>query len=118
MAERSREAGGSNVLIRLAAFVGLTFWLIPLIAAVAQAQSPANLPAGVVSVEIDNQPIDAITAPVTSNATPEVSGRVDLGVPAIDLAVSGNGDVSVSAEVDGRGRFRVTLPQPLVDGQY
>lgn len=118
MAERSREAGGSIVLIRLAAFVGLTFWLIPLIAAVAQAQSPANLPAGVVSVEIDNQPIDAITAPVTSNATPEVSGRVDLGVPTIDLAVSGNGDVSVSAEVDGRGRFRVTLPQPLADGQY
>jgi hypothetical protein len=118
MAERSREAGGSIVLIRLAAFVGLTFWFIPLIAAVAQAQSPANLPAGVVSVEIDNQPIDAVTAPVTSNPTPEVSGRVDLGVPAIDLAVSGNGDVSVSAEVDGRGRFRVTLPQPLADGQY
>jgi hypothetical protein len=118
MAERSREAGGSNVLIRLAALVGLTFWFIPLIAAVAQAQSPANLPAGVVSVEIDNQPIDTVTAPVTSNPTPEVSGRVDLGVPAIDLVVSGTGDVSVSAEVDGRGRFRVALPQPLADGQY
>ena len=60
MTERSREAGGSNVLIRLAALVGLTFWFIPLLAAVAQAQAPSNLPAGVVSVEIDNQPIDAV----------------------------------------------------------
>ena len=32
--------------------------------------------------------------------------------------VSGNGDVSVSAAVDDRGRFRVTLPQPLAEGQY
>ena len=106
------------MLIRLAALVGLTFWFIPLLAAVAQAQSSSNLPAGVVSVEIDNQPIDAVTAPVTSNANPEISGRVDLGVPAIDLVVSGNGDVSVSADVDDRGRFRVALPQPLADGQY
>ncbi len=118
MAERSREAGGSIVLIRLAALVGLTFWFIPLLAAVAQDQSPSNLPAGVVSVEIDNQPIDAVTAPVTSNPTPEISGRVDLGVSAIDLVVSGTGDASVSAEVDDRGRFRVALSQPLADGQY
>src|SRR3954471_22878367 len=118
MAERSREAGGSIVLIRLAALVGLTFWFIPLVATVAQAQTPTNLPAGVASVEIDNQPIDAVTTPVTSNSTPEISGRVDLGVPTVDLVVSGNGDVSVSAEVDGRGRFRTTLPQPLPDGQY
>src|SRR6476659_3352594 len=100
MTERSREAGGSNVLIRLATLVGLTFWFIPLLAAVAQAQAPSNLPAGVVSVEIDNQPIDAVTAPVTSNAAPEISGRVDLGGPAVDIVVSGNGDVRVSAEVD------------------
>ena len=106
------------MLIRLAALVGLTFWFIPLVAAVAQAQSASNLPAGVVSVEIDNQPIDAVTVPVTSNPNPEISGRVELGAPSIDLVVSGNGDVGVSADVDDRGRFRVALPQSLSDGQY
>lgn len=118
MAVRSREAGGSTVLIRLATLVGLTFWFIPLLAAVAQAQSPSNLPAGVISVEIDNQAIDAVTSPVTSNPTPEISGRVDVGVSTVDIVVSGSSDASVSADLDDRGRFRVSLPQSLPDGQY
>jgi hypothetical protein len=76
------------------------------------------LPPGIVSVEVDGQPIDAVAVPVTANATPEITGRVELGVPAIELAVADGEVIRFPAEVNARGRFGAAVPQALADGQY
>jgi cell division septation protein DedD len=76
------------------------------------------LPPGILSVEVDGQPIDAVTVPVTDTPTPEISGRVELGVQFIELAVANGEVIRFPAELDGRGRFRQAVPEPLPDGQY
>jgi hypothetical protein len=67
---------------------------------------------------VDGQPIDAETTPTTGNPTPEITGRVELGVPVIDLAIADGEVIRFQAEVSNRGRFRATAPQELPDGQY
>ena len=103
---------------RLTALVAVAICLFALLPAPVQGQYAEGLPPGILSVEVDGQPIDAVTVPVTSNPTPEVSGRVELGVPAIELAVADGEVIRFPAELDDRGRFRVPVPQPLADGQY
>lgn len=77
-----------------------------------------TLPPGIVNVEIDGQAVDAATSPTLANATPEFSGRVELGLPSITLVVTGAEAIQIPVEVDQRGRFRVAAPQPLPDGEY
>ena len=60
-------------LALLAAVITMAFTLI---APAARAQYAARLPPGILNVEVDGQPIDAVTSPVTANATPELTGRV------------------------------------------
>ena len=103
---------------RLAALVTILIWISTLISPTIFAQDAAGLPPGIRSVEVNGQPIDAGTVPVTNNATPEISGRVDLEVPVIELVVGDDGAIRVSAELDDRGRFRVAVPQALANGQY
>jgi len=106
------------VIHRLTAPVVVLIWVFSLIPTTVHAQYAEGLPPGILSVEVDGQPIDAVTIPVTNNPTPEISGRVELGVQVIELAVA-NGEVTrFSAELDDRGRFRVPVPRPLPDGQY
>jgi hypothetical protein len=106
------------VIHRLTAPVVVLIWVFSLIRTTVHAQYAEGLPPGILSVEVDGQPIDAVTIPVTNNPTPEISGRVELGVQVIELAVA-NGEVTrFSAELDDRGRFRVPVPRPLPDGQY
>jgi hypothetical protein len=112
-------AGGVEVLIhRLTALFALIISVFALFPASMHAQYAEGLPPGILSVEVDGQPIDAVTIPVTSNPTPEISGRVELGVPTIELAVADGEVIRFPAEVDDRGRFRAPVPQPLPDGQY
>jgi hypothetical protein len=103
---------------RLTALVAVAIWVFALLPASVQGQYAEGLPPGILSVEVDGQPIDAVTIPVTNNPTPEISGRVELGVPAIELAVANGEVIRFPAELDDRGRFRVPVPQPLADGQY
>jgi hypothetical protein len=103
---------------RLTALVAVAIWVFALFPATVQGQYAEGLPPGILSVEVDGQPIDAVTIPVTSNPTPEISGRVELGVPAIGVAVANGEVIRFPAELDDRGRFRVPVPQPLADGQY
>ena len=92
---------------RLTAPVVVLLWLISLIPTSVHAQYAEGLPSGILSVEVDGQPIDAVTIPVTNNPTPEISGRVELGAPTIDLAVADGEVIRFSAELDDRGRFQL-----------
>ncbi len=103
---------------RFAALVTILIWISTLISPTIFAQDAEGLPAGIRSVEVDGQPINAVTVPTTSNATPEISGRVDLGVPVIEVVIGDDGAIQVSAELDERGRFRVAVPEALPDGQH
>jgi hypothetical protein len=104
-------------LLALFAILGALSLLV-LTSPAARAQYAQGLPPGIVSVEVDGQPLDAATVPVTDKATPEISGRVDAGLTTLDLAVA-NGDViRFSADVDQKGRFKADVPQALSDGQY
>src|SRR5215207_1638040 len=113
------KTGGVELLnARLAALVTIVIWTSTLVSPAIFAQEAPGLPPGIRSVEVDGQPVDAATVPITNNATPEISGRVDLGVPVIELAVGDDGAIRFTAEVADRGRFRVAVPQALADGQY
>jgi hypothetical protein len=113
------NAGGVEMLnARLVALVTILIWISILVPPTIFAQDAEGLPPGIRSVDVDGQPIDAATVPVTNNTTPEISGRVDLEGPVIELVIGDDGAVRVSAELDDRGRFRVAVPQALADGQY
>ena len=103
---------------RLAALVTILIWISTLVSPTIFAQDTAGLPPGIRSVEVDGQPVDAVTVPVTINATPEISGSVNLEVPVLELVVGDDGAIRVSTELDDRGRFRVAVPQALANGQY
>ena len=103
---------------RFAALVTILIWTSTLVSPAIFAQDAEVLPPGIRSVEVDGQPIDAVTVPTTNNPTPEISGRVDLAVPVIELVVGDDGAIRVSAEVDERGRFNVAVTQALPDGQH
>ena len=103
---------------RLSALAAVLIWISTLVPQTIFAQDGEGLPAGIRSVEVDGQSIDAATIPVTNNPTPEITGRVDLEVPAIELIIGDDGAIRVPAELDDRGRFRTAVPQALDDGQY
>ncbi len=103
---------------QLAILVAITLVLVPHARGITRAQYAEGLPPGVLGIEVDGQPLDLTAIPVTDSATPEISGRLDTGVTTIDLAIADGEVIRFSAEVDNRGRFRATVPQPLADGQY
>ena len=103
---------------RLAALAAVLIWISTLIPQTIIAQDAVGLPPGIRSVEVDGQPIDAAAAPVTNNPTPEIGGRVDLEVPAVELIIGDDGAIRVTAELDDRGRFSAAVPEALEDGQY
>ncbi len=84
----------------------------------AQAQYSSGLPAGIVSVEVDSQPIDAVSVPTTDSATPRITGAVEQLVPAIELAVADGNIIRFPAGVNANGRFRAPVPRALADGVY
>lgn len=115
------DAGAGDVAVpnrQLAAVIVALIWLTALLSPIASAQYTAGLPPGISGVEVDGQPIDSVTTPVTDNATPEISGRVELSVSTLDLAVANDEVTRFSADVDARGRFRATVPERLRNGQY
>ena len=103
---------------RLTALVAAVLWVFALLPTSVHGQYAEGLPPGILGVEVDGQPIDAVTIPVTNNPAPETSGRVELGAQAVELAIANGEVIRFSAELDDRGRFRVPVPQPLPDGQY
>ena len=103
---------------RLAALAAVLIWISTLVPQTIFAQDAEGLPPGIRSVEVDGQPIDATAIPVTNNPTPEISGRVDLEVPTIELVIGDGGAIRVSAELDDKGRFDAAVPEALDDGQY
>ena len=103
---------------RFAALVTILIWTSSLLSPAIFAQDATGLPSGIRSVEVDGQLIDAVTVPTTNNPTPEISGRVDLGVPVIEVVIGDDGAIRVPAELDERGRFTVAVPQALPDGQH
>lgn len=84
----------------------------------AVAQYGPTLPPGLLSVEVDGQPIDSLTSPVTNSSTPEISGRTDETLTTLDLAVANGDIVRFPATIGGSGRFRAVVPQELPDGLY
>ncbi len=103
---------------RLAPLAAVLIWISTLIPQPILAQDVEGLPPGIRSVQVDGQPINAATAPVTNNPTPEISGRVELDVPTIELIIGDDGAIRATAELDDRGRFQAAVPQALEDGQY
>ena len=103
---------------RLTALAAVLIWISTLVPQTIIAQDAEGLPPGIRSVEVDGQPIDAATTPVTNNPTPEIGGRADLEVPAVELIIGDDGAIRVTAELDDRGRFRATVPEALGNGQY
>jgi hypothetical protein len=103
---------------RLTALITVVACILTLVPTSTAAQYTEGLPPGILSVEVDGQPIDAATVPVTTNATPEISGRVEVGGQAIELAIANGEVIRFPAETDDRGRFRAAVPQPLPDAQY
>ena len=103
---------------RLAPLAAVLIWISTLIPQSMLAQDAEGLPPGIRSVQVDGQPINASAAPVTNNPTPEISGRVELEVPTIELMVGDDGAIRATAELDDRGRFQAAVPQALEDGQY
>jgi hypothetical protein len=103
---------------RLTALAAVLIWISTLVPQTIIAQDAEGLPPGIRSVEVDGQPIDATTTPVTNNPTPEIGGRADLEVPAVELIIGDDGAIRVTAELDDRGRFRATVPEALGNGQY
>jgi hypothetical protein len=67
---------------------------------------------------VDGQPIDAVNTPQTATTTPQISGRINTGAPAIEIGI-GNGEITrFTLEADGRGRFKGRPPAPLAPGEY
>lgn len=113
------RAGGSDVRMRsISAILSLLLVTFGLVASHASAQYTGELPPGVISVEVDGQPIDSLAIPTTNFSTPTISGRVDPGASSVALAIA-NGDIlRFEAAVNESGRFRTPTPQALADGQY
>ena len=60
---------------RLTALVAAVLWVFALLPTSVHGQYAEGLPPGILGVEVDGQPIDAVTIPVTNNPAPEISGR-------------------------------------------
>lgn len=84
----------------------------------AVAQYEPSLPPGILSIEVDGQPIDSLTSPITNSSTPAISGRADDSVATLELAVANGDIVRFPANIGGSGRFRAVSPPELPDGIY
>jgi hypothetical protein len=84
----------------------------------AAAQYEPSLPPGILSIEVDGQPIDSLTSPITDSSTPEISGRTDDSLATLELAVANGDIVRFPATIGGSGRFRAVSPQELPDAIY
>lgn len=82
------------------------------------AQYGPSLPPGILSIEVDGQPIDSLTSPVTNSSTPEISGRTDESVTTLELAIANGDIVRFPATIGGSGRFRAVAPDELPDAVY
>lgn len=82
------------------------------------AQYEPALPPGILSIEVDGQPIDSLTSPITSSSTPEISGRTDDSLATLELAIASADVVRFSATIGGSGRFRAVSPSELPDAIY
>lgn len=96
----------------------VTLFLLMVASAPAIAQDAAVLPPGILSMEVDDQPLDSLTSPITNSSTPEVSGRTDGSLSALELAVANGETRRFPIEIGGAGRFRAILPEALPDGTY
>lgn len=103
---------------RVATVILVAGWIFALTARLIHAQNAGDLPPGIVAVQVDGQPIDAATSPVTANATPEIAGRVDPGAATLDIAVTDGATTRFTADVNEKGRFTSTVPDALANGQY
>lgn len=92
--------------------------LMTLVGDGASAQYAQGLPQGIVAAEVEDQPVDSVNSPVVETTTPRIGGRVDTGLPTVDIGIGGMEITRFSAVVDVRGRFRATPPTPLTPGQY
>lgn len=82
------------------------------------AQYEPSLPPGILSIEVDGQPIDSMTSPVTNSSTPEISGRADNSLASLELAIASSDIVRFPATIGGSGRFRAVPPNELPDAIY
>ncbi len=82
------------------------------------AQYEPSLPPGILSIEVDGQPIDSLNSPITNNSTPEISGRADDSLATLELAIANGDIVRFPASIGGSGRFRAVSPQELPDAIY
>ena len=102
-----------------------TVWLVAVtiivsLGAVAHAQYDDALPAGLLQITVDGQPIDASTTPEIDNRNPEFAGRVERGsATSVEIGI-GNGEVvRFPLEVNPENnRFRGTAPNPFEPGTY
>ena len=113
--------------VRIGGDVGIRRWLAvalmgalllgPLASLVA-AQYAEGLPPGVVAAAVDGQPIDAVNVPRTNKPAPQISGRINTGLPSVDVAIADGEVVRFALEVDARGRFKGRPPAALAPGEY
>ena len=96
----------------------VTILLLLISASRAEAQYEPSLPPGVLNIEVDGQPIDSLTSPITDSSTPEISGRVDGSLVTLELAIANGDIVRFPATIGGSGRFRAIPPQELPDAIY
>jgi hypothetical protein len=104
--------------VRTRFLVVVTVLILSFSSARAAAQYEPSLPPGILSIEIDGQPIDSLTSPITDSSTPEFSGRTDDSLATLELAVANGDIVRFPATIGGSGRFRAVPPQELPDAIY
>lgn len=105
----------------------LLCWLVTIVVATTLAAPAAAqyqdvlLPQGVLQVTIEEQPINAVSSPISSVVNPQIAGSLATGGITIELAIAdaSGAVVRFPAEVNQRGVFRLRPPEPLQPGgQY
>ena len=104
--------------MRTRLLVVVTILLLAFSSGRSAAQYEPSLPPGILSIEIDGQPIDSLTSPITDSSTPEIAGRTDDSLATLELAVANGDIVRFPATIGGSGRFRAVPPQELPDATY
>ncbi len=90
-----------------------------MLAAPAAAQyADVLLPQGVLQVTVEDQPINATTAPVSPVTNPRIAGSLTSGEITIELAVAdaAGAIIRFPSEVNRRGGFRQRVPEALQPG--
>ena len=102
----------------------ITLWLVTIMVMGAVAMPAAAqyadvlLPQGVLQVTVEDQPINAVTAPVIGVTNPRVAGSLGTGNITIELAIAdaAGSVIRFPAEVNRRGAFRQRPPENLAPG--